>query len=173
MTGEGTQLMKMQGTGEVFLADHAQDVHLIKLENDRVTCNGANVLAFDAGIDWDIEKVQGGMAGAMAGGLYNMSLGGTGWVAVISDGPPVLLNTGAAPTFCDPQAAITWSSGVQTQVKADVNLKSMIGRGSGETIQMGFTGEGWVLVQPSEGQIAGTVPAGGGTGGGLLKQLGG
>jgi uncharacterized protein (AIM24 family) len=173
VTGEGTQLMKMQGTGEVFLADHAQDVHLVKLENDRITCNGANVLAFDAGIDWDIERVQGGMAGAMAGGLYNMSLGGTGWVAVVSDGPPVLLNTGAAPTFCDPQAAITWSSGVRTEVKADVNLKSFIGRGSGETIQMGFVGEGWVLVQPSEGQVAGAVPAGGGTGGGLLKQLGG
>jgi uncharacterized protein (AIM24 family) len=173
VTGEGTQLMKMQGTGEVFLADHAQDVHLIYLENDRVTCNGANVLAFDAGIDWDITKVEGGMAGAMAGGLYNMSLGGTGWVAVISDGPPVLLNTGAAPTFCDPQAAITWSSGVQTQVKTDVNLKSFVGRGSGETIQMGFVGEGWVLVQPSEGQVAGAVPAGGGTGSGLLKNLGG
>ena len=102
-----------------------------------------------------------------------MSLGGTGWVAVISDGPPVLLNTGTVPTFCDPQAAITWSSGVQTQVKADVNLKSFIGRGSGETIQMAFSGEGWVLVQPSEGQIQGAMPAGGGTGGGLLKQLGG
>jgi uncharacterized protein (AIM24 family) len=173
MTGEGTQLMKMEGTGEVFLGDHAQDVHLIKLENDRITCNGANVLAFDAGIDWDIQRVEGGMAGAMAGGLYNMALGGTGWIAVISHGPPVLLNTGQAPTFCDPQAAITWSSGVQTQVKADVNLKSLMGRGSGETIQMGFVGEGWVLVQPSEGMVHGVAQPGGGSGGGLLKQLGG
>ena len=57
VTGEGTQLMKMTGTGEVFLADTAQDVHLIKLENDAITCNGANVLAFDAGIEWDIQKV--------------------------------------------------------------------------------------------------------------------
>ncbi len=173
VTGEGASLMKISGSGEVFLADQAQDIHLIKLENDRVTCNGANVLAFEAGIDWDIQKVAGGMAGAMAGGLFNLSLEGTGWIAIISDGPPVLLNTGAAPTFCDPQAAITWSSGVRTEVKADVNLKSFIGRGSGETIQMGFVGDGWVLVQPSEGQIQGAVPAGGGTGGGLLKNLGG
>ncbi len=175
VTGEGTQLMKMEGTGEVFLADQAQDVHLIRLENDRITCNGANVLAFDAGIDWDIQRVEGGFAGAMAGGLYNMSLAGTGWVALISDGPPVLLNVGEAPTFCDPQAAITWSSGVQTQVKADVNMKSLIGRGSGETIQMGFVGQGWVLVQPSEGRIVPATPGGGGgaAGGGLLKQLGG
>ena len=51
VSGEGTTLMKMSGTGEVFLADTAQDVHLLKLENDSITCNGANVLAFDADID--------------------------------------------------------------------------------------------------------------------------
>jgi uncharacterized protein (AIM24 family) len=176
VTGEGTQLMKISGTGEVFLADLAQDLHLIKLENDQVTCNGPNVLAFDAGIDWDITKVEGGFAGAMAGGLFNMSLAGSGWVAVISNGPPVLLNTGEAPTFCDPQAAITWSSGVQTHVKSDVNMKTLIGRGSGETIQMGFSGTGWVLVQPSEGLVKGAAQTPGGQsggGGGLLGQLGG
>ena len=174
VTGEGTQLMKISGTGEVFLADLAQDIHLIKLENDQVTCNGQNVLAFDAGIDWDIRKVEGGVAGAMAGGLFNMALAGTGWVAIISNGPPVLLNTGDAPTFCDPQAAITWSSGVQTHVKSDVNLKTLVGRSSGETIQMGFSGQGWVLVQPSEGLIksAAAAPGGqGGGGGGLLGNL--
>jgi uncharacterized protein (AIM24 family) len=175
LTGEGTQLMKINGSGEVFLADLAQDLHLIKLENDAITCNGQNVLAFDAGIDWDIQKVEGGMAGALAGGLFNMALRGTGWVAVISNGPPVLLDVGQAPTYCDPQAAITWSSGVQTQVKSDVNVKTMIGRGSGETIQIGFMGAGWVLVQPSEGLVKGATPAGGGQGGGgggLLSNLG-
>src|SRR4051812_19100396 len=56
VSGEGTTLMKMAGTGEVFLADTAQDIHLIYLENDAITVNGANLLAFDAGIDWDIRK---------------------------------------------------------------------------------------------------------------------
>ncbi|MEK6229156.1 MAG: AIM24 family protein [Actinomycetota bacterium] len=169
VSGEGTTLMKMSGTGEVFLADTAQDIHLIKLENDAVTCNGKNVLAFDAGIEWDIQKVQGGAAGMMAGGLFNMSLQGTGWVAIISDGPPVLLNTGDAPTFADPQAAITWSSGVATSIKTDVKLKNFIGRGSGESLQMSFQGAGWVLVQPSEGR---PVVAAGGGGGGMLGNLG-
>ena len=172
VTGEGTRLMKVEGTGEVFLADQAQDVHLLKLENDRITCNGANVLAFDAGIDWDIKRVEGGVAGAMAGGLFNMELSGTGWVALVSDGPPVLLNTGGAPTFADAQAAITWSSGVQTQVKVDANLKTLVGRGSGETVQMAFTGEGWVLVQPSEGQVQSSAAGGSGAGGGIGKMLG-
>lgn len=171
VTGEGTQLMKISGTGEVFLADTAQDIHLIYLENDAITCNGANILAFDAGIDWDIKKVEGGFSGALAGGLFNMALQGTGWVAIISDGPPVLLNTGDAPTYCDPQAAITWSSGITTSVKTDVNLKTLIGRGSGESLQMAFQGAGWVLVQPSEGRV---VPPNGqsGGGGGLLGNLG-
>ena len=168
VTGEGTQLMKITGSGEVFLADTAQEIHLIKLENDAITCNGANVLAFDAGIDWDIKKVEGGVSSAMAGGLFNMALQGSGWVAVLSDGPPVLLNTGDAPTFADPQAAITWSSGVSTSIKTDVKLKNFIGRGSGETLQMAFQGAGWVLVQPSEGRV---VPTGQGGGGGLLGNL--
>ena len=170
VTGEGAQLMRMSGTGEVFLADTAQDIHLIKLENDAITCNGANVLAFDAGIDWDIQKVQGGVSSMMAGGLFNMALQGSGWVAIMSDGPPVLLNTGDAPTFADPQAAITWSSGVSTSIKTDVKLKNFIGRGSGESLQMAFQGAGWVLVQPSEGRVD-TTAAGGG-GGGLLGNLG-
>ena len=173
VTGEGQSLMKMTGSGEVFLADQAQDIHLIYLENDKITVNGPNLLAFDAGIDWDIERIQGA-SGMMGGGLFNTALSGTGWVAILSDGPPVLLNVASAPTFADAQAAITWSSGVTTSMKTDVNLKSLIGRGSGETIQMAFAGEGWVLVQPSEGRIQAVASGGGGGGaagglGGLLR----
>jgi uncharacterized protein (AIM24 family) len=171
VSGEGTQLMRITGTGEVFLADQAQDVHLIYLENDSITVNGPNLLAFDAGIEWDIKRVQGASS-MMGGGLFNMSLQGTGWVAILSDGPPVLLNVASAPTFADAQAAITWSSGVTTGIKTDVNLKNLIGRGSGESVQMSFQGQGWVLVQPSEGQIQGaaTQSSGGGGLGGLLNQ---
>ena len=171
VSGEGTTLMKMQGTGEVFLADTAQDIHLIYLENDAITVNGANLLAFDSGIDWDIKRVEGA-SGIMGGGLFNTALQGSGWVAIISDGPPVLLNTGEAPTFADPQAAITWASSVQTGIKTDIKLKNFIGRGSGESVQMSFAGAGWVLVQPSEGRVqAATAQSSGG--GGLLGQLGG
>ena len=173
VTGEGAKLMKMEGSGEVFLADRAQDIHLFRLDNDQVTCNGRNVLAFDSDIDLDIKKFEGGVSGMLAGGLFNMSLSGTGWVAVVSDGPPVMLQTGGAPTFCDPQAAIIWSSGVRTKVKTDANLKTLIGRGSGETVQLGFEGDGWVLVQPSEGMVEAGTPSGGGKGGGLSDFLSG
>ena len=172
VTGEGTQLMKITGTGEVFLADQAQDIHLIYLENDAITVNGPNVLAFDSGIDWDIKRVEG--AGAMmGGGLYNTALQGTGWVAILSDGPPVLLNVASASTFADAQAAITWSSGVSTGIKTDFKMKNLVGRGSGDSVQMSFTGQGWVLVQPSEGRVTAATQQGGSAGGGLGNLLNG
>jgi uncharacterized protein (AIM24 family) len=170
VTGEGQSLMKMSGQGEVFLADTAQEIHLLYLENDFITANGRNLLAFDAGIEWDIKKVQGGASAVMAGGLFNTELRGTGWVAVLSDGPPVLLNVATAPTFADAQAAVVWSSGVTTAMKTDFKAKNLIGRGSGEALQVAFGGEGWVLVQPSEGRV---VPTAGGAGGGLGNILGG
>lgn len=160
VTGEGQSLMKITGTGEVFLADTAQDVHLIYLEGEKITVNGPNLLAFDADIGWNIERVQGA-SGMMGGGLYNTSLQGTGWVAILSDGPPVLLNVASAPTFADAQAAITWSQGVSTSLKTDFKMKNLIGRGSGESIQMAFSGQGWVLVQPSEGRIEAVGSSGG------------
>lgn len=171
VTGEGTSLMRISGTGEVFLADQAQDIHLIYLEDDLITCNGNNVLAFDAGIDWDIKRVQGGTGAALSGGLFNLELKGTGWTAVLSDGPPVLLNVAQAPTFADAQAAITWSSGVTTTLKTDFKAKNLIGRGSGEAIQVAFSGQGWALIQPSEGRVAASSGSGSGGGGGVLGQV--
>jgi uncharacterized protein (AIM24 family) len=170
VTGEGQTLMKMSGSGEVFLADQAQDIHLIYLEGEKITVNGPNLLAFDADIDWDIERVQGA-SGVMGGGLYNTSLQGTGWVAILSDGPPVLLDVSAAATYADAQAAITWSQGVTTSLKTDFKMKNLIGRSSGETVQMAFQGQGWVLVQPSEGRVT-AEPGSGGSGGGLGNLLG-
>jgi uncharacterized protein (AIM24 family) len=170
-TGEGVTLMKVSGTGEVFLAEQAQEIHLVKLENDSITVNGRNLLAFDAGIDWDIKKVEGG-SGVIAGGLFNVVLSGTGTVAVLSDGPPLLLQVEEAPTFADPNAAITWSSGVKTAVKTDVQLKTLIGRASGETIQLAFSGSGWLLIQPSEGRVSGADSGSGGRGA-LSNILGG
>lgn len=167
VTGEGTDLMKVSGTGEVFLADYGQDIQLLRLDGEAITANGANVLAFEDGIDWDIKRVEG-VSGMLGGGLYNMHLEGSGFVAVISDGPPVLLEVDGETAFADPQAAITWSSGVSSSVKADVNMKTLIGRGSGETVQISFSGHGWLLIQPSEGKVMSAAGSGGGTIGKLL-----
>lgn len=162
LTGEGQKLMTVQGSGEVFLADMGKDIQIMYLENDSISVNGASILAHSASIDGDIHMVGG--AGAMAGGLWNVSLSGTGYVAVTTDGPPVVLDVASAPTFADPNAVVMWTSGVTMGIKSDVNLKTLIGKGSGETFQMSFGGQGWVMVQPSEGY---TANAGTGTGVGI------
>jgi uncharacterized protein (AIM24 family) len=179
MTGEGAALMKISGKGEVFLADLAQEIQVLKLDGEAITVNGANLLAFDDGIDWDIKRVEG-VSGMMGGGLYNTHLSGKGHIALISDGTPVLIDIDGEDVYADPQAAITWSEGVKTSVKTDVSLKTLIGRGSGESIQMQFSGSGWVLVQPSEGRVTSTAAGGSGTSGSasgaagaLGKMLGG
>ena len=103
VTGEGQSLMKISGRGEVFLADDAQHVHLVPLAGERLTVNGPSLLAFDAGIDWDIERVKGA-GGVMGAGLFNTVLEGTGGVALMSYGPPRLLDVPSAPAFANAQA---------------------------------------------------------------------
>ena len=137
----------------MFLANHAMLVHVIKLQNDSLTVSGENILAFETGIDWDVTRVRGGAPAAFSGGLLNIHLKGSRrLVALLSDGEPMRLDVAEAPTFVDPQAAIAWSGGVTTNLKTDIQAKSFIGMGSGESIQLAMSGQGWVLVQPSEGR---------------------
>jgi uncharacterized protein (AIM24 family) len=167
-TGEGVQLMDVGGTGEVFLADLASEIEVLYLQDDMVSVNGANVLAFSASIGWDIERVGGGMAGAMAGGMFNVALRGTGYVAVTSQGQPLVFDVAKGAVFADPQAVVCWTGGVRMDIKtADIGLKTLIGKGSGESFQMAFSGQGHVMIQPSEGIWGGTGGAAT-KGGGLL-----
>jgi uncharacterized protein (AIM24 family) len=171
VTGEGVKLMTATGSGELFLAQDKRKIMILDLENERMTVNGDNILAFEPGIDWDIKRVEG--AGTLASGLFNVVLEGTGKVAVTSDGEPVLLDT-STPTFADPESAIAWSGGVRTSVRSDVSFKTFTGRGSGETFQISFEGSGWVLIQPSEGPVVPPHSHGSeGGGGGLGSLLGG
>ncbi|MGI5157056.1 AIM24 family protein [Microbispora sp. CA-102843] len=149
VTGEGAPLMRVRGQGLLFLADDAHDIHLFYLENEALTVNGRNLLAFDPQLTWDIQRVQG--AGIAAGGLFNMTVNGTGWVAVTAHGAPVLLDTSQMPTFADGQSAVCWSAHLQVGVNRTMKAGALIGRGSGEAMQLAFRGQGFVLVQASEG----------------------
>lgn len=153
LTGEGLPLMRCQGQGDVFLAEQAFDVHLLHLRDAGLSISGKNVLAFSSSLDWNIERVRGGSIAT--GGLFNTTLRGSGWVALTTDGPPVVLNAAEAPTFADTNAVVAWSANLQTQLKTSFNAGALIGRGSGEAIQVSFYGNGFVIVQPSEGV---TVP---------------
>ncbi len=152
VTGEGLSLMRVEGAGDVFLADTAKHVHVLQLTQSGISVNGANVLAFSSSLEWNVERVKGGSIAA--GGLFNTTLRGTGWVAITTDGEPVVLNAGEAPTYADTNAVVAWSADLQTSLKTSVSAGALIGRGSGEAIQVSFAGQGFVIVQPSEGYPA-------------------
>jgi uncharacterized protein (AIM24 family) len=101
LTGEGVPLMKLTGQGDVFLANEASEVHLIDLEpGDALSINGSSVLAFDAGLQYDIRMVQG-MGFASSAGLFNCVFSGQGRIAITTKGTPVVL-TVDQPTYVDP-----------------------------------------------------------------------
>ncbi|MET7395477.1 AIM24 family protein [Dactylosporangium sp. NPDC005572] len=173
LTGEGVPLMKCSGRGDVFFADRAADVHLIDLEpGDAISINGANVLAFDASLQYDIKMVQG-MGMMSSAGLFNCVFTGHGRLAITTKGTPVVLSVDQ-PTYVDPQAAICWSASLQTGYhRADqLGLGTLLGRSTGEAFTMSFAGQGFVVVQPSEEPPPGAASGGqqqqGGVLGGLL-----
>ena len=45
-TGEGVKMMQCSGHGELFVADLASEIQVMYLENDMISVNGENVLAF-------------------------------------------------------------------------------------------------------------------------------
>jgi uncharacterized protein (AIM24 family) len=152
LTGEGLNLMKVTGNGSVFLANQAQDIHILDLTGDGLTVDGSNVLAFETSLRWDIVRIDTQVQIAGAGG-YNIELTGRGKVAVTTTGAPLVMRvTPQNYYFADADAVIAWTSNLQVQMQAAVTSSSVWRpRGNtGESWQMQFSGEGFVVVQPSE-----------------------
>src|SRR5687767_13711880 len=91
------------------------------------------------------------MTAMVAGGLINIHLQDSDMLAITTHYDPVTLRVQPGQTvFTDPNATIAWSGGLTPEFKADVSLKTFLGRGSGESIQMMFNGDGFVVIQPYE-----------------------
>ncbi|MBW1602995.1 AIM24 family protein [Streptomyces sp. JJ66] len=151
LTGEGAPLMRCHGDGLLYLADYGADVVILHLAEDSLSVNGTNVLAFDAHLRWGVERVKG-LAKFSGQGLFNVTLAGTGWVALTSRGLPVVVDCGRGEdeTYVDPDALVAWSTQLKVKGKRSFTASALIGRGSGEAYQLGFSGQGFVVVQPSE-----------------------
>ncbi|UKT64119.1 AIM24 family protein [Pedobacter mucosus] len=150
ISGEGTSLMHASGTGKLYLADEGKKVKIIKLQNESIFVNGNDVLALDGSIKNDIKMLKS-IAGMMSGGLFQVKLSGSGYIAITTHGEPILLKvTFNQPVYTDPNATVAWSENLSPNIKTNLTFGSFIGRGSGESFQLEFAGEGWVLVQPFE-----------------------
>lgn len=150
VSGEGARLSKAEGQGQMYLADEGKKISIIELNGEALCVNGNDILAFEPSVNNKI-KMMKRVAGMMAGGLFNVQLSGTGLIAITSHYNPMTLRvTPGAPVLTDPNATIAWSANLEPQFKSDISFKTLLGRSSGETFQMKFEGDGFVVVQPYE-----------------------
>lgn len=150
ISGEGTTMMKTSGTGRVYAADSKKRIRILNLQNETINVNGNDILAHEQAVKSDI-KMMKSVAGIMGGGLFQVRLSGTGHIAITTHGEPLtLLVKPGQPVFTDPNATVAWSGNLTPVIKTDISLKTFIGRGSGESFQMMFEGDGWVIIQPYE-----------------------
>lgn len=147
VSGEGGSLVKAQGKGKVYIADEGKKISILNLKGDSLIVNGSNVLAFEPSLKWDVKLMK--LASMMAGGLTNIEIKGEGMLAITTMYEPLTLKvTPDKPVMTDPSATIAWSANLKTGFKTDISVKTLLGRGSGDSIQMKFEGDGFVVVQP-------------------------
>lgn len=150
VTGEGAQLTKAEGQGKVYLADTGKKIFVLDVTGYPLIANGSNLLAMQDTVTYQVRMMKR-ITAIVSGGLFNILLQGNGLVALTSHFEPMTLTVEPGnPVFTDPNATIAWSANLQPELKTDVSLKSFLGRGSGESIQMKFEGQGFVVVQPYE-----------------------
>jgi uncharacterized protein (AIM24 family) len=153
VSGEAFTLMQAEGSGDLFLADAANNIILLYMNNEAIAVEALNLLAFTPSIAWDIKMIKGA-AGMMTGGLWTVELQGSGYLALICKGDPLTLKvTPDQPTYTDPNATVAWSQELDPQIHVDANLSSLkgiLGSRHGELFQLAFQGNGYVVIQPSE-----------------------
>ena len=150
VSGEGAKLTKATGKGQLYLADSGKKVSILNLKGETLFVNGNDLLAFQDGVEWDIKLIRK-IAGMLSGGLFNVKLSGTGLIAITSHYDPLTLRvTPGSPVMTDPNATVAWSGTLSPDFKTDISMRTFLGRGSGESIQMLFQGEGFVVIQPQE-----------------------
>ncbi len=147
-TSENLALMRVRGQGEVYFAESAGYVNLLHLENEGISINSRNLLAFDADLQWDINRTKG--AGMMGAGLFNTTIGGTGTVAIVAVGLVTVLDASQGPVYVDSDAAVCWSANLAPGVHNSMNAKSLLRGGTGEALQYVFNGPGFVVIQAYE-----------------------
>ncbi|MCD0482831.1 TerD family protein [Streptacidiphilus sp. ASG 303] len=152
LTGQQLRLMRVSGEGQVFLADEASQLHVVRLEGDALCVSADRVLAFDAGIEHEVRRIEG--EGLPNGGLHTLMFGGHGTVVIKTNGTPVVLPVTPAPeTHADAHALVAWTRGAQVITTAPVRIRRSAYAGhAAESYSLQFRGApgNFIVVQPFE-----------------------
>ncbi|OFB39457.1 hypothetical protein CcI156_06010 [Frankia sp. CcI156] len=150
LTGQSLKLMTCKGSGEVFLAQDAADLHIVELGSSSLCVNAKNLLAMDATVRTEVRRIES--PGIPGGGFFHFEVSGPGSVVVMTKGSPMTL-TVQGPTFADMNALVAWTTGMRVSVSTQVRISRQIyAGGSGEALAlqfMGFAGH-FIVVQPYE-----------------------
>lgn len=150
ISGEGARLSRASGQGKLYVADGGKRITVLELAGESFFVNGNDLLCFTPTLKHEITMMRK-VSAIASGGLFNVRVSGTGLVAIVTHGKPLVLRvTPQSPVFTDPQATVAWSGSLTPEVKTDMSFKTLLGRGSGESFQMAFHGDGFVVVQPYE-----------------------
>ncbi|MCX2969626.1 MULTISPECIES: AIM24 family protein [Streptomyces] len=149
---EALDLMRCSGDGTVFLANLAQDVHVVDVGREGLTVDSGYVLALDPTLHWEVISVdsQYGISGT---GKYNLLITGQGQVALMTSGKPLTLQvTPERYVSVDSDAVVAWSTDLTVQMQAQTSSSGVWRRrgSTGEGWELNFAGTGFALVQPSE-----------------------
>ncbi|MEV6753842.1 AIM24 family protein [Streptomyces sp. NPDC051214] len=151
-TGEGLDLMRCHGQGTVYLANLAQYIHVVDVDQDGLTVDSSYVLALDSSLTHQVIAVdsQYGISGS---GKYQLNITGRGKVALMTSGQPLMLRvTPDQYVNADADAIVAWSNGLRVQMQAQTHSSGVWRRrgNTGEGWELSFMGQGYALVQPSE-----------------------
>ncbi|WP_030764586.1 MULTISPECIES: AIM24 family protein [unclassified Streptomyces] len=151
-TGEGLDLMRCSGQGTVYLANLAQYVHVVDVDQDGLTVDSSYVLALDSTLHTEVIAVdsQYGISGS---GKYQLNISGRGKVALMTSGQPLMMHvTPDKYVNVDADAIVAWSTSLRVQMQAQTHSSGVWRRrgNTGEGWELSFLGTGVALVQPSE-----------------------
>lgn len=151
-TGEGLDLMRCSGQGTVYLANLAQYVHVVDVDQEGLTVDSSYVLALDSTLHTEAIAVdsQYGISGS---GKYQLNITGRGKVALMTSGQPLMLQvTPDKYVNADADAIVAWSTSLRVQMQAQTHSTGVWRRrgNTGEGWELSFLGTGFALVQPSE-----------------------
>jgi uncharacterized protein (AIM24 family) len=150
-TGESLSLMDCTGSGVVYLALDAQDITLVELTNETLQVESRQLLALVGQLRMDVKFA--GVRGAASGqGLFTTTVTGTGQVAILSAGGPLigLEVSSQYPLVVDPDAFVAARGQLHQSFVTDVSWASVVGEGSGEPFSLRWDGQGVVYIQPAE-----------------------
>ena len=157
LSGESNPMMATEGQGEVLYGYRGLHVTVLELDGGApLVCEADRLLAHDAQLQTSVQFLGSGgvrqaISGAMTGqGLFTTNVHGRGSVALLSHGGAFPLQLGGQQVGVDPQAYVGHVGQLSIDLAARVGFRDVVGRGSGEALQLRISGHGTVYVQASE-----------------------